>query len=1478
MLTRLNQSGGIQIESNLQYVYLDFDGESTQYNNSALGLEIDVSVENSKIDAERIVAITAALNERYAETGVTFVTERPTSGTYSTVYIGKNNLGYAGLAETIDSGNQIKNDEAFVNLDSAASDAEIVSVIFHEVDHIVFGADHGGDGIEQYAYVIYYNKTYTGVLTSGLVLSHCSSDYFSEGDPTPVYSNYDKAQNVTINRGGYLIVSSGCTAVGIKINSGGRLCISSGGAVSEIILSGGAIYNEIGSMTLGDNASFTGNSSGAIFNGGSMTLGGNASFTGNSSGAISNGGSMTLGDNASFSGNSGFMICNNVSGSMTLGGNASFSGNSGNTICNNVSGSMTLGDNASFSGNSGYMICNNEIGSMTLGDNASFSGNSGNAIYNTSSGSITLGDSASFSGNSFRAIYNTSSGSITLGGNASFSGNSRGAISNGGSMTLGDNASFTGNSSGAISNGGSMTLGGNASFTGNTANAFKDYAGGGAIYNYGIMTLEGNASFTGNTANASNGSACGGAISNCNIMTLTSAAFTGNTAITSSGHAGGGAIYNCDIMTLTSAAFTGNTANDSSGDAAGGAIYNWGGSMTLTSAAFTGNTAITSSASAWGGAIYNYGSMTLTSAAFTGNTAITSSGSAWGGAIYNYGSMTLTSAAFTGNTAITSSRSACGGAIYNHGIMTLTSAVFTGNTVNASSGSSYGGAIYNLSTVALKDCRFETYTDTVNNLGVMTVEETVSFAGNVTLYSAWGGCNLVNNGTIDFNIAPREEGDGILLNDWTCVYGNGDYTITVSDKQVSGDYQLIGNAADFDMTITVKNESGSTKGELSLDMSKPLKLKNMSLMLVLDEETDIISVKVDSDYSKGTDRENQETKVELPEAAFLSFVAPVYELKQAPEWLSMDRSTGKFSGKTGMISDTETGYGTTSVVVVATEANQEKEHTIELVVVPEKIEGDGRTEGKSGATMTDVLAVVMANREERGSFSVECDDVDWSYQGLELQISDMSATLTVTDTEYEVKLQGNLSLSIFHAGKSGGDDPRLTVDLSEDRYIKITTPQDFGSIRFDIVGDLTFHNLNLADGFFLKEGVISVNSETQRWYGSAEIEFAYFDKTVFGEYEVLEKKVNKISVSVDGLDILMGTSGFVLTALRGGVEHLSDGQSVTFNGGADFSYGKEITIGGGAVSLAKVELNGSINSKRISGAADLTVLGGFLTGSVSAELNWATGMFQAAGSLNLMKIGTISSSLKIDTAGNFMVSASREFDFSEYGLNFSALSTVTMQYLNDANASNDYYSVSTSQELFGHTYFFGVKFHFDGTWQLINYNPMEEPANEEAQPLLQTFSTFPTADDISFSAMAAEEPAAQSWNLTGEEHVVLLTASWTGEGAEVTLTDAAGIAYSLSEIQSAQNFAVVERMSSTNRIAIAVNAPDAGVWSLTVGNVGEVKMNAVSLGEETALAAPDLSVEMGEARQITLSWSKELLPAEATITLYYDNDQAGYDG
>ena len=207
-------AGGIQFvlqdQTAKQIVYLDFDEELTSYNGEILVVE-NVVVQDSSLTNERIADITATLNSKYNAQNIVFVTERPQTGKYSTVYIGKTSAfdpygNFTGLAETIDRGNKISNDNAFVMLDSTANNETIIAAIAHETDHLLGTLDHGGEGLAAYAYVINIGA---GVTSTGLTIYDGRYMYISSGGT---------ANNTTVKSYGSMFIYSGGTANSTTIN------------------------------------------------------------------------------------------------------------------------------------------------------------------------------------------------------------------------------------------------------------------------------------------------------------------------------------------------------------------------------------------------------------------------------------------------------------------------------------------------------------------------------------------------------------------------------------------------------------------------------------------------------------------------------------------------------------------------------------------------------------------------------------------------------------------------------------------------------------------------------------------------------------------------------------------------------------------------------------------------------------------------------------------------------------------------------------------------------------------------------------------------------------------------------------------------------------------------------------------------------------------------------------------------------------
>ena len=241
MEQQLITNGGLQYTPStaVQYIYLDFDGELTSYNGEILSID-HVTVQNSNLTKERMADIVIALNAKYASSNVVFVTERPTVADYSTICIGHTSAfdeygTFAGLAETIDEGNQIKSDKAFVMLDSNNTDAEIITTISHETDHLLGTLEHAGEGLDAFACEYFYDQTCTGGLRDQGVRIGNAPSTGCKCQIAP-YHYYKDAKNLTIADSGCLEIYAGGLAINTTVSIGGVLYTNAGGTASNTIV------------------------------------------------------------------------------------------------------------------------------------------------------------------------------------------------------------------------------------------------------------------------------------------------------------------------------------------------------------------------------------------------------------------------------------------------------------------------------------------------------------------------------------------------------------------------------------------------------------------------------------------------------------------------------------------------------------------------------------------------------------------------------------------------------------------------------------------------------------------------------------------------------------------------------------------------------------------------------------------------------------------------------------------------------------------------------------------------------------------------------------------------------------------------------------------------------------------------------------------------------------------------------------------
>lgn len=471
---------------------------------------------------------------------------------------------------------------------------------------------------------------------------------------------------------------------------------------NAMINDGSALYLANGTLEI-DGGSFTDNHTilgdgGAIFqNDGSLTVGNTSSvsFVNNSSsgngGAISND-AGTLIVTGTFTGNSGSyggaLFYTTAAGTFTV-SNSTFTNNTaaiGNAGAIRSGGNFTL-TNSTFTNNSSTM--------------------NGGAIWHTTN-SLSISNST-FNGNNSPgaigggAIYVVSASGTTTINNTNFTNQT--AASAGGGIYIGtanvelNGGAFTNNTAtgngGAISvaAGSTLTIGntGGVNFSNNTTSA----SGGAVYYNGASLFSVNNSTFQNNTALVNGGALMvANALSSLNVSGST---FTGNTAQDD----GGAIVNNANPTTITNSLFQNNSITGAAGNTDGGAIQNTANAdaTTIRLSSFIGNS-ITNTANnnARGGAIANFGTnFVLANVTFSGNSAsetAAAAGNAQGGAVWSNDAATIHNATFSGNSASEAGTGAAdGGNIFqNAGILTVANSILNGGTENGAAGNC-GGVI-----------------------------------------------------------------------------------------------------------------------------------------------------------------------------------------------------------------------------------------------------------------------------------------------------------------------------------------------------------------------------------------------------------------------------------------------------------------------------------------------------------------------------------------------------------------------------------------------------------------------------------------------------------------------------------------------------------------------------------------------------------------------------------------------------------------
>lgn len=752
-----------------QLVYLDFDGELASYNGELLTID-RVEVEDSGLTQPQIIRIVSELNKEFEGQNIVFTAEKPASGEYSTVFIGGTSAfepfgSFAGLAETVDTGNAVRNDNAFVILKGGESIEAIIDTIAHETQHLIGTLDHGGEGLGRYAWV--ETLTCSNVSSSGLKIGQDSSNdagYVSGYNATLV--------SATVNSGGCLDCSRG-QLTSTVVNSDGVAYLSRVSATAATINGGrfhlrqatlvSATVSNDGVLTLftGSVSSATVNSASIIVSGGSangMTLN-NASMYIHSGGVVS-GLALTSGGYASIQ-YSGLISSGTVFSSsyiLNSGGELKAIRLSGGRIHCAYGGQATgiTGVNGSLSMDSGGKIL-----SAAIGGSADFEIRN-NGIASSMTSYLSARMAVRGGGSAVNTTLNSATVFVRSGGCVKKLSMSRGIMYLSGSAIL----------SGSIVNGGKLVTGG-------LVNAF------GATYTVNL------AGYTGTEVTDA-------LVDNyANLASVSYAVRVASDQQTGVYRLLGNAADFNQLITLDVAGISASPGTLS----VGGSLETWSHRYALTRTGSTVALQVTMNdlpVKIYSDGVMVSGGKTISSKTISGSGVvmrISGGGVATATTVSSDGTIFISSGG--GASGITARGS--GTNVENRGGVMTDFSQYDGFSLIAE-----GGSVRNLN---------------ASGGQVAFLDATL---GGMIHAAVYGAIDVSSQTTIDFSVADHTADGTALITRWNNI-ANGtkaNYTITVKADQSAGTYILATGAGTFNQTLTVKNDTGSEFGTIALDETK----------------------------------------------------------------------------------------------------------------------------------------------------------------------------------------------------------------------------------------------------------------------------------------------------------------------------------------------------------------------------------------------------------------------------------------------------------------------------------------------------------------------------------------------------------------------------------------------------------------------------------------------------------------------------------
>ncbi|MEG4967508.1 hypothetical protein QUB11_12860 [Microcoleus sp. B6-A1] len=316
--------------------------------------------------------------------------------------------------------------------------------------------------------------------------------------------------------------------------------------------------------------------------------------------------------------------------------------------------------------------------------------------------------------------------------------------------------------------------------------------------------------------------------------------------------------------------------------------------------------------------------------------------------------------------------------------------------------------------------------------------------------------------------------------------------------------------------------------------------------------------------------------------------------------------------------------------------------------------------------------------------------------------------------------------------------------------------------------------------------------------------------------------------------------------------------SLTFRGAAKFF--EDIIAGG------NVEIQGDFKDKSV------TVKGG---------ISGFNGLFSLDGNFKVTPEGfTITGEPQINFPKVLRLPDTKKNEGGDTKIS----SSMVVNFTNDKNFSNDYARVTQTLKLEKIGPFIpdisfttGVEVYFDGKFKILT---REAPKTSSSIAASSQIERVGSGNQIEASADKTAS-ATQGFTVAPGTQWIILNANWDNASTNTPVEIKApnGTIFKESDF-AANKIAIVDALTTSTTKAVIIANPQPGTWDINLTNsaaLGTVEYSAFqdSQAPTVQVTAPSKDVS---GQNVTINYNTFDADSTAKVSLFYDNDNQGFDG